>query len=263
MIKLNGQKINITLFSDNTSQVWKIENIDQKRNEIEWQFDTESEFMHLAQLVNLIHREAPMSFVSLKMDCLPYARQDKLISNETTFALQSFAFLLNNLQLDRVESIDTHSNIPDYLIRNFHNIFPYQVIEKIVAKVNPDVLCFPDKGARDRYTKELAFLGKVHTYGEKVRDQATGHITSYELKGDVKDSNVLIVDDICDGGMTFILLAKQLLTNGAKSVNLYTTHGIYSKGLRPLREAQIDRIFNMNGEVDETRMGNLIYEKII
>ena len=48
--------------------------------------------------------------------------------------------------------------------------------------------------------------------------------------------NCLIVDDICDGGGTFIPLAKKLKNAGAKTVTLYVTHGIFSKGLDPLKE---------------------------
>ena len=49
-----------------------------------------------------------------------------------------------------------------------------------------------------------------------------------------KDKKVLIVDDICDGGRTFIELAKVLRAKGAETVDLYTTHGIYSKGTKVL-----------------------------
>jgi len=61
----------------------------------------------------------------------------------------------------------------------------------------------------------------------------------------------MIVDDICDGGATFILLAKELYAAGAKEVNLFVTHGIFSKGLIPLYEAGIKRIFTQDGEASE------------
>jgi ribose-phosphate pyrophosphokinase len=51
---------------------------------------------------------------------------------------------------------------------------------------------------------------------------------------------VLIVDDLCDGGGTFTAHASVLLAAGATAVDLYVTHGIFSKGL-PLDH--IDRVF--------------------
>lgn len=252
MITLNGHPIPVTFFSDRTSQVWKLPFVVLPQSDIEWKFEHEGELMHLAQLVDLLRENDVETLINLHMPFLPYGRQDKAVSNETTFALHTFAKLLNTIGFDKVTSLDSHNLVnTSFLIDNFKNEFPYFQIQKVVDVVKPDILCFPDKGARERYGKELSFLGKIHIFGEKERDQLTGHITKYTLQDDVTDRNVLIIDDICDGGMTFILLAKVLLTNGAKSVNLYTTHGIYSKGLRPLKEAKISRIFNKDGEVSE------------
>jgi ribose-phosphate pyrophosphokinase len=46
----------------------------------------------------------------------------------------------------------------------------------------------------------------------------------------VNGKTVLIIDDICDGGKTFLELGKKLKELGAKSVLLHVTHGIFSKG---------------------------------
>ena len=61
---------------------------------------------------------------------------------------------------------------------------------------------------------------------------------------------VLIVDDLTDAGGTFILTAKELLSNGVKEIGLYTTHGIYSKGTEILFNSGITRVFNLSGEVE-------------
>lgn len=47
----------------------------------------------------------------------------------------------------------------------------------------------------------------------------------------VQDKTCVIVDDLCDGGGTFSGLAEQLVLAGAKVVDLYVTHGVFSKGL--------------------------------
>lgn len=260
MIYLNDKQIQPTHFPDGTSQVWKIA-IPNVIAHIEWKFQAEHEFMYLAQLVDLI-RYSSNCKITLHMDYLPYARQDKAIKNDATFALQTFANLINSLNFDKVTFLDAHSDAAEYLIRNSHNIFPHYEIRQALGHINPDIICFPDKGARDRYSKALSTTGKIYIHGDKVRDQQTGNILSYALThGElVKDKSVLIVDDICDGGGTFVLLSKELLTNGAKAVNLYTTHGIYSKGLKPLREAKVNRIFNKDGEVGELQ-GQIVIKK--
>ena len=58
-----------------------------------------------------------------------------------------------------------------------------------------------------------------------------------------------MVDDLCDGGATFILLAKELLSKGAKEVHLFVSHGIFSRGLGVLFDAGIKRVFVKDGEM--------------
>ncbi len=94
MIKLNGKPINITMFSDNTSQVWKLPNniIDNtKYVVVEWEFVHEGEFMQLTQLKYLLDYKHFKT--DLIMSYLPYARQDKVPDNFSTFALYPFTEL--------------------------------------------------------------------------------------------------------------------------------------------------------------------------
>ena len=72
---------------------------------------------------------------------------------------------------------------------------------------------------------------------------------------------MLIVDDICDGGKTFELLAEQLYSNGAEEVNLFVTHGLFTKGLRPLKNAGIKRIFTNKGEAIQMADGGFGFRK--
>lgn len=252
MITLNGNQIIPTLFPDGTSQVWKLNHNIGATCHIDWTFSYEGELMHLAQLVDLL-RVSGVNYISLNMDFLPYGRQDKNISNRTTFALRTFAKMINVLELNEITSLNTHNEVlTTCLINNFKNYFPWSSIVEAVDDSNPDVLCFPDDGASIRYDNELRFLHKTHVYGNKTRDQLTGDVTEYFLYGNVSNKDVLIVDDICDGGSTFIHLTKALLTAGAKSVSLYTTHGIYSKGLGPLLKSGIKKIYNKLGELSES-----------
>ncbi|MEI8631794.1 phosphoribosyltransferase family protein [Vibrio sp. PP-XX7] len=65
---------------------------------------------------------------------------------------------------------------------------------------------------------------------QKLRNLKTGEIIKTEVLGDVKGKKVLIADDICDGGRTFVELAKVLKSEGATEISLFVTHGIFSKG---------------------------------
>lgn len=248
MIYLNGTPVNTTVFPDNTSQVWKLpqEILENKEiSRVKWQFSHEGEFMQLAQLKDLLDNNAVPA--TLELSYLPYGRQDKGINNTATFALHTFSRLLNSLNFLAVFCHDPHSDFGKLAIKNFRPIYPTDQVLSVMSENSIDILCYPDKGAVTKYTEIFKCVPFV--YGNKIRDQLTGNILSYELVGDVKDKNVLIVDDICDGGMTFKLLAKELLAASAKSVVLFVSHGIFSKGTRTLLESGISRVFTPDGEM--------------
>lgn len=255
MIYLENQPVEVTIFPDKTSQVWKLNEevlnrlrdqdvIGNKAN-IKWEFESEGEFIHLAQLKDLLDREGIRS--NLFMPTMPYARQDKHINNSSTFALRTFAKLLNSLKFDSVKAYDVHNiNLSYQLIKNFTNLKPDYEVQKLAFDI-ANIICFPDQGAEKRY--DGGFLPTC--YGIKTRDLETGYIEGYEFSGDVKGKKVLIVDDLCDGGMTFIKCTEKLLQGGAKEVYLYVSHGIFSKGTKRLFDAGISRIFTKDGEVNE------------
>jgi len=251
MISVNGENINVTIFPDKTSQVWQVPIIDQtpKRFDIEWVFEHEGELFHLAQLVRLIrHNRVPVP-ITLHMPYLPYGRQDKEISNESTFALRVFGNMIENMGFDKITTLDAHSDLLDKMMPvEFESIFPEKEIDFAIGQIKATALAFPDGGAWTRYGNLLFDRSMKGIIGHKVRDPKTGYITKYHINGDPKDHDILIIDDIADGGMTFILLTKDLLQAGAKSVNLYATHGIFSKGIEVLKDAGISRIFTHKGE---------------
>lgn len=252
MIKLNGHIITPTIFPDKTSQVWKIpENQFQYNNYIEWEFEHEGELSQIGQLAFLCAERSGKSVSGeyfrvpkLYMPFLPYGRQDKEVHNEQTFALLPFVRMLRSLPIDpKIETLDAHSDKWGIISRS-----PTQYIQKAIRAVGPTIILYPDKGAKNRYNNMLSGIPSVHC--EKIRDQSTGEITGINLIGEIfSNDRVLIVDDICDGGKTFIEVAKLLKDRGVSDINLYTTHGIYSKGTQVLRDAGIKRIFNYKGEV--------------
>ena len=256
MIYLNGSQINTTFFPDNTSQVWKLSErlLSEDLCTVHWEYQSEGEFLQLAQLKALL--DSYKKVVSLIITYLPYGRQDKKVSNDSTFALVPFTNLLNYLNFSSVTIVDPHSNIAIDLIIGAIAQYPVSKVFNAAALTDTTLLCFPDKGAVTKYSGVYNFLDYI--YGDKVRDQATGYITKYNLIGVPTWQNVLIVDDICDGGATFKLLAKELIFYGASNVNLFVTHGIFSNGLATLKESGIERIFTNKGEVVESS-GSIVY----
>jgi ribose-phosphate pyrophosphokinase len=164
---------------------------------------------------------------------LPFSRMDRKISNYA-FSLRAFADLLNNYDAE-IYTVDVHSNAASFLIKTFINIDPINYQNSFLGYCDARTLIIPDLGAYKRYP-ELLKLNEFNNsivQCNKIRD-SSGNITKTEVYGNVKDKNCIIFDDICDGGATFIELAKKLKEQEAGKLFLFVTHGIFSKGLDEL-----------------------------
>lgn len=247
MIKLNGIEVRPTIFNDKTSQVWKLPIIyTNSPNIIDWDYENESEVFHIYQLIHLLD-ESSYTLTQLNIPFLPYGRQDKGVRNDSTFALLSFIKLLQPFShCLSIHTLDAHN--PKVLPLMFNNTIPNDQIRQTIASTNPDIICFPDRGASNRGYDTFGLDSFIL---DKKRNQSTGEIEGLEYNGtlDLKAKSVLILDDLCDRGGTFMKACDLLKYLGVSKVYLFTTHGIYSGGTSIIFEAGIDRIFNYKGEV--------------
>jgi ribose-phosphate pyrophosphokinase len=245
MITANGYVITPTMFPDKTSQVWKIpdELLNSEAIYVQWDFEHEGEFIQLLQLRKLLVRcGKPGCRVFLHIPFLPYGRQDKPVSNSSCFALEVFLDSIGNWET--ITTIDCHSPV-----KKITSLYPGKAIANAIKTSGATAVCFPDAGASARYTVDQRTIVLA-----KERDQLTGEITRIKVEKFVVplalEDNILIIDDICDGGRTFIEVATMLkAANPGIKVSLYVSHGIFSKGTQVLRDAGISQIFTKDGEV--------------
>lgn len=247
-------KVVPTIFPDGCSQVWKLQDFNPNGISIKWNFESESEIIQLLQFISLIENDDFGYIKSLYIPYFPYARQDKKINNSTTFGRYTFLNILFNAipstsirrSMEYV-TYDIHSNMNYGL--NIKNTRPDHFL-KVIAHSEPDVLLFPDESAMKRYQKlfedDKEFLMIPKMYAVKKRDQLTGEITDYEIyryKDFIDGNKVLICDDLVDGGATFVQAAKELQKLGVTNIELCVSHGVFSKGLKPLEDAGIRHFY--------------------
>lgn len=188
----------------------------------------------------------------LFIPCLFGQRSDRRFSENQSFDLKIIADFINSCKFRRVQIFDPHSDVGPALIDRSQILTSYECVKSAVSNIEDRstdevVLVSPDAGA----------YKKVFDYGEKLNLEVTAAVKHRDKKGeitlkfigDVKDKECLIVDDLCDGGRTFIALGKQLKEQGAKKVYLYVSHGIFSNGFRDLSRV-IDHIFCTNSVND-------------
>jgi len=168
--------------------------------------------------------------IKLFLPYVPFARQDRYTTTTGTFSLKIFADILNSFNLDLVKVSDVHSNVAELLINNIDTSKSPSYNRIIKDKQNVVVIA-PDAGAEKRAYAFAEKYGIEHVaVCSKRRNAKTGEIIGYSLPQDLpEDKHLIVVDDMCDGGRTFIELAKKLPIN-RKSLSLIVTHGIFSKG---------------------------------
>lgn len=190
-----------------------------------------------------ILRDTP---IYVYMPYFPYARQDKVFNYGEANGFQVIVELLTRIAYaNNVYFIiaDLHTKHP--LNARFIEIKQLDIIKEYYKEIadicgNIDMIVSPDKGALNKSIEIGKYLSTDVLTCNKERDPKTGEILSLNTNFTVlKDQlNLLVVDDICDGGSTFLFLAKELREKfkNINSLNLYITHGIFSKGTEELRK---------------------------
>lgn len=165
----------------------------------------------------------------------PGARQDRLNdTGDVLFTAKSVAEVVNARYFETVTVLDPHSDVVPALLHRCE-VFPAaDCINPPAGKYS--AVISPDGGAEKRAWKVAKKLGVPLYHAWKSRDVTTGNISGFGLQNlGMLDGRVLVVDDICDGGGTFIGLAKELEGTGLK-VHLWVTHGLFTAGTSKLLE---------------------------
>lgn len=209
-----------------------------------------NDFMLLAQLVDAVRHVTDIAVSHLELAWLPWARQDRHMVNGDSFALKVFANQLNTLNFNKVFLLDPHSDAAAAAINNSVVITQETCLMKSenlrqAISTGKLMLVAPDAGALKKIHNVAKASGaRDYAILTKERDVATGNLTGFSLvSGNVAGKDVLIVDDLCDAGGTFIGSAQVLRDAGARSVSLYVTHGVFSKGVENLLNNGIDAIY--------------------
>lgn len=191
-----------------------------------------------------------MGYQGIRLDIryLLGARMDRAIDATNPFTLQTIARIINSCGFSRVRILDAHSEVATKLIRNSVNVLPKIAVNQVLASLGDVDIVIPDKGATIRVNSLGVYVGHWMHQCFKERDPQTGKLTNFRVPTEgLKGRNCLIIDDICDGGGTFVGLAKELKAAGARNVFLFVTHGIFSRGL-PLEN--IEKVFTTDSYTD-------------
>lgn len=250
MIKINNKEIEIDLFPNN-ELLLKTDYL----NTLEEPFNINFSFYNNQDILELLFVLAHLDDIgqadyNLFIHYMPYSRMDRN-ENGNCFSLKHICDLINRfLSCDSdVYIVEPHSDVTLNLLdaKRVNVITP---LTKHILSKQPDInmICYPDKGAKQRFQDNEVKLPVV--FCNKVRDFDTGNIIGLELDGDinVKDKNILILDDLCSKGGTFYHTANKLKENGAKNIYLGLCHIEHTieKGELLKENSPIKHIYGLN-----------------
>lgn len=223
------------------------------------------EVMQLLMLTDALKRTFYTAKISLMLGYVPYGRQDRVCNEGEALSIAVFANLINSQGYDRVVIVDPHSDVTPALIHNVVVIRQDEVYYEVIGdRFTFATLVAPDAGAAKKAASIAERVPMNVVYASKARDLATGQITHLSFSDNVAEHEVIVVDDICDGGATFLKLGEQLRKAGVLKMHLFVTHGIFSKGTKELTDLY-DTVYTTNTyhQDREGFVDGVFYDKFI
>ncbi|HUU50054.1 MAG TPA: ribose-phosphate pyrophosphokinase [Nitrospinota bacterium] len=188
-----------------------------------------SNLMELLIMIDAMRR-ASAERITAVIPYYGYARQDRKVQPRVPITAKLVANLLTAVGTDRVLAIDLHAgqiqgffDIPvDHLFAS-PDIIDY--IKK--KKIKNAVVVSPDAGGVER---ARAFAKRVNASLSIIdkRREEKNVSKVMNIIGDVKDKNVLLIDDMVDTAGTLVESVKALRDNGAKDIYACCTHAVLS-----------------------------------
>lgn len=160
-----------------------------------------------------------------------YSRQDKKFEEGEAISARAIAEHIS-MHADCVITVDPHK---EHILRFFtvpaYSCSAVSTIAQYLKEKHIDFILAPDEGAKQRAKEAATFINCEYDYLEKTRiDGSTVKITPKKL--DAHGKHVAIIDDIISTGGTMAQSIKELKKQGAKSVSVACTHGLFIGGAK-------------------------------
>ncbi len=221
---------NVTVFSDGEFQPSFEENL-RGRDVflIQSTFPPTENLMELLMMVDAAKRASARRIIAV----IPYfgfARQDRKDRPRISIAAKLVANLLQVAGVTRVITMDIHADqIQGFFDIPVDNLYASKIFIPYINCLNlkDPIMASPDAGGTRRASSYAKMLGTVFCICHKQRSKPN-EIEKMILIGDVKDRDVILIDDIIDTAGTITRAGQLLKDNGARSVRAFATHPIFS-----------------------------------
>jgi len=192
-------------------------------------FGSSDNIMELLLMIDAAKRASAKKVVAV-MPYFGYARQDRKDKPRTSIGAKMMANLLSAAGADRIITMDLHADqIQGFFDVPVDHLTSSTLFIPHLRSLNlPNLtIASPDAGGMKRangYAKQLN-ADLVMIYKQRLKANVVDKMT---LIGEVKDRDIVLVDDIVDTAGTLCKAAEVLVENGARSVRALCTHPILS-----------------------------------
>lgn len=192
-------------------------------------FAPQDNLMELLMMIDAAKR-ASAHYITAVIPYFGMARQDRKDKPRVAIGARLVADLLSAAGVYRVMTMDLHAaQIQGFFNVPVDHLYASKIFIPYIQSLNLDKLtiCAPDMGAASRVRSYLKKLDADMVVCDKVRKEAN-KVESITLIGDVKDRDVVIIDDIIDTAGTICKVADAIMERGARSVRACCTHPVLS-----------------------------------
>lgn len=193
-------------------------------------FRDNTDIIDLCLLIDAIKREYRGNYIKLAIPYLHYGRQDRVCNAGEAFSLKVISKIISQLEYNELIVFDTHSTVAEALFDSRLKVIEQSSIIGVPSSRYNVILC-PDAGAVKKlknYSNNIVFASKV-----RINGNVETFIDDKSLEF-LENKNIYVIDDICDGGRTFLGIGSCVRESGINfnSLNLMVTHGIFSNSAK-------------------------------
>lgn len=192
-------------------------------------FPPADNLLELLMLIDAAKRASAYKIIAV-IPYFGYARQDRKDQPRVAIGAKLVADMLTTAGVDRVITMDLHADqIQGFFDLPVDHLYASSIFVPYIKQLNLDdlVIASPDVGGTKRANTYAKFLQAPMVICHKHRAKAN-IIEEMRVIGDVKDKNVILLDDLVDTAGTLTKAAGMMIEQGAKSVRAFATHAVLS-----------------------------------
>lgn len=207
------------------------------------------ELFILAQIMDILDRHDVLYTVEIYY--LMSMRMDRVMDFNRPFSLMIVAKMLKMFKARKIYILEPHSNRLLWDMSFFRELPCSETWQLKTDFFSTHQILFPDAGARTRYEKNLNSK-YPSIFCSKIRDVNTGKLSGFKIENpeDIKYDQIMIIDDLCDGGGTFCGIASAVREVTPNiSLSIFVTHMVNPRGIENLSKT-FDHVWFTNSYKD-------------